>query len=178
MEKWSRPIFSKLMDERSGKTFLSTADSLADERLQKEIKSALLLKYKADEQQQLEQQGARNNQGQKNGAEQPLDVQAVLAGTVAAVEEDPNKEYNRVRTPYSQGFLFNVQPAAKSLDKGNRMEKVLGEGRMRLFDKMVSSRGNGMGKKTNPRYCCPVAASIRHEDITGRQGRGANFSHL
>lgn len=72
MEKWSRPIFSKLMDERSGKTFLSTNDvslaktivtfrllnsfdlsrcsptlaaqSMADERLQKEIKSALLLK--------------------------------------------------------------------------------------------------------------------------------------
>ena len=39
----------------------------------------------------------------------------------------------------------------KSLDKGNRMEKVLGEGRMRLFDKMVGSRGGGMGKKTNPR---------------------------
>lgn len=56
--------------------------------------------YKADEQQQLEQQGARNNQGQRNGAEQPLDVQAVLAGTVAAVEEDPNKEYNRVRGYY------------------------------------------------------------------------------
>ena len=45
-----------------------------------------------------------------------------------------------------------MQPAARSLDKGNRMEKVLGEGRMRLFDKMVSSRGSGMGKKTNPRY--------------------------
>ena len=57
-----------------------------------------------------------------------------------------------MRTPYSQGFLFNVQPAVKSLDKGNRMEKVLGEGRMKLFEKMVSGgKGNGMGKKTNPR---------------------------
>lgn len=26
MEKWSRPIFSKVMDERGGKTFLTTAD--------------------------------------------------------------------------------------------------------------------------------------------------------
>jgi hypothetical protein len=26
MEKWSRPIFSKLVDERGGKNFLSTAE--------------------------------------------------------------------------------------------------------------------------------------------------------
>ena len=32
MEKWSRPIFSKVMDERGGKTFLTTADVRPQER--------------------------------------------------------------------------------------------------------------------------------------------------
>ena len=45
----------------------------------------------------MEQKGARKSQSQRQSVEQPLDVEAVLSGTVAAVEEDPNKEYNRVR---------------------------------------------------------------------------------
>lgn len=44
----------------------------------------------------MEQKGARKSQSQRQSVEQPLDVEAVLSGTVAAVEEDPNKEYNRV----------------------------------------------------------------------------------
>jgi light-regulated signal transduction histidine kinase (bacteriophytochrome) len=58
-----------------------------------------------------------------------------------------------VRTPFSHGFLFNVQPQLKVLDKSNQMEKLLGEGRMKLFDRMVGGKTSekGLGKKQNPR---------------------------
>mmetsp|Transcript_33412 Transcript_33412/g.48436 ORF Transcript_33412/g.48436 Transcript_33412/m.48436 type:complete len:352 (+) Transcript_33412:705-1760(+) len=144
MEKWSRPIFSKLVDERSVKRFTAAEDG-HDKQLAAEIRMALVQKYR-------EEGGEAVAQAPKGVA-----VDAVLSGAANGAENGNsiNKEFNRVRTPYSHGFLFNVQPTLKVVNQGNRMEKVLGEGRMRLFEKMVGSgKGSGdkgMGRKSNPR---------------------------
>lgn len=57
----------------------------------------------------------------------------------------------RVRTPYSSGFVYTVQPESKVITKRNAEDEV-GDTRSRLLKRMKEVRGGGVvGKKQNPR---------------------------
>lgn len=87
---------------------------------------------------------ARNgSQGKGSGFD------AALAGATAAGGKDI---YMRARTPYSNGFLFTVQPDAKVIERKESNEKAFGQTRALLLKKMTnSSKGGGGGTKVNPR---------------------------
>lgn len=57
--------------------------------------------------------------------------------------------HKRVRTPYSNGFLYTVKPDAKVLDK-TEMVGSLGARRDQLLKKMKDTKGV-VGRKANPR---------------------------
>lgn len=74
---------------------------------------------------------------------------AVMAGATAVGGKDI---YMRARTPYSNGFLFTVQPEAKVIERKESNEKAFGQTRALLLKKMAhSSKGTGGGTKVNPR---------------------------
>jgi hypothetical protein len=145
MEKWSRPIFAKSMDERG-----FTANHSTDP----EIRQALLAKYAAasSSSEFPDQADAKSAATGTSSRSVNMNMASVMSGAVG--EEGTNQTFSRVKTPFSNGFLFTVQPQLKVLDKGNRMERTLGESRMKLFDKMVRGGSGGadnMGRKQNPR---------------------------
>jgi hypothetical protein len=72
----------------------------------------------------------------------------IAGGTAAQKKGAPDT--SRARAPSSHGYLFTVQPELKTLDKGNVIEKQLGEERMKLFKKtMEGGKSSATGKKTN-----------------------------
>lgn len=87
---------------------------------------------------------ARNgSQGKGSGFD------AALAGATAVGGKDV---YMRARTPYSNGFLFTVQPDAKVVERKESNEKAFGQTRALLLKKMTNStKGGGGGTKVNPR---------------------------
>lgn len=86
---------------------------------------------------------ARGSQGKGSGFD------AALAGATAAGGKDI---YMRARTPYSNGFLFTVQPDAKVIERKESNEKAFGQTRALLLKKMTNStKGGGGGTKVNPR---------------------------
>ena len=129
----------------------------------------------------------RQQQASRSGSGSPRSQSASTATKFTDIldgREDANKpkdKFNRVRTPYSSGFLFTVQPetggagSAGGPKDGNdsagghsghtrgavmttrNKEDGMGEGRQRLLKIMKDSGGvgakgrNGAGKVTNPR---------------------------
>lgn len=93
-----------------------------------------------------EYQGER---GSRDNASRGSGFDAALAGTTAAGGKDI---YMRARTPYSNGFLFTVQPDAKVVERKESNEKAFGQTRALLLKKMSNSgKGGGGGTKVNPR---------------------------
>jgi transcription factor SPN1 len=134
MDKWSRPIFSKSIDER--RSLGSAAIHSDNPEMQEAIKqryAALNINASTDHRNSFN--AMISGQG-KNAAD-------VVTGN------------NRVKMPTYTGFLFTVQPKAKVLDKRDVIEKKMGEERMRLMKKLNDFNSGGgkgnAGKKLNPR---------------------------
>jgi hypothetical protein len=120
IEKWSRPIYGKQVDARH-----------AGMRDNAEVTAAATAAA-------IAAAAAAQNVRKR-------DTSDVFAAGPATV--DPNK---RVKTPYSNGFLFTVKPEQRSVEKTDT-SAALGASRTSLMKKMKDSKGNAFGKKINPR---------------------------
>jgi hypothetical protein len=121
VEKWSRPIYGKQVDARHA----GIRDNI-------EVSAAATAAA-------LAAAAAAAHSARKR------DTSDVFAAGPATV--DPNK---RVKTPYSNGFLFTVKPEQRSVEKTDS-SAALGASRTSLMKKMKDSKGNAFGKKINPR---------------------------
>jgi transcription factor SPN1 len=162
MEKWSRPIFGQ------STSFSGSSSSLEHHADSLEIQQALSQRYESSvattgaavaggasvSKNSVAASASSSSSSSRGGiaaADHRLDD--VLTGKNKADGASAEDARNRVRTPYSNGFLFTVQPALKNVNKGDIQEKVLGEERMKLVKVMSQHRTTAeTGKKVNPRY--------------------------
>lgn len=124
VERWARPIFGKQTDVRSA-NFEDNA----------EIRAVSI----ATTHQRL---SAATEADRKSSSATSVDV-----FDAGAKKVDPNK---RVRTPYSTGFLYTVQPDAFVVEKLDQSAS-LGGSRQGLVKKLKDTKATAYGKKSNPR---------------------------
>ena len=124
VERWARPIFGKQTDVRSA-NFEENA----------EIRAVSI----ATTHQRL---SAATEADCKSSSATSVDV-----FDAGAKKVDPNK---RVRTPYSTGFLYTVQPDAFVVEKLDQSAS-LGGSRQGLVKKLKDTKATAYGKKSNPR---------------------------
>mmetsp|Transcript_12700 Transcript_12700/g.12339 ORF Transcript_12700/g.12339 Transcript_12700/m.12339 type:complete len:538 (-) Transcript_12700:175-1788(-) len=164
MEKWCRPVFRKSADARSktgdaSATAELTALAMERHAAKAAAAAAEIATVKAlidgTEEDEGEGEGEDSQRERRGGVKESSQSQgtgfdAVLAGATHAKEKDI---YLRARTPYSQGFLFTVQPDAKVVERKESNEKAFGQTRAALLKKMqqTGSKGKGVGTKLNPR---------------------------
>lgn len=147
MEKWSRPIF--------GQSTSFVGQSVVDHQAESlEIREAVAARYNhgASNAPVAATAGIRVHFDDVDTRAGEEHLQQVLAGQGEKRVGDADDGRQRVRTPYSNGFLFTVQPELKNIDTRDMQERTYGETRMKLVKKMGTSKVvNEVGKKQNPR---------------------------
>jgi len=117
IEKWCRPLFGKSTDPTSMKSNILHNEELINAASIQNLSSDIIT-------------SSNNN----------IKVNNLLLGQSSLhTISDPKA---RVKTPYSNGFVFTVRPDSKTIEKRDINEERLGESRMKIFKLTKVKKGS------------------------------------